>query len=69
MSSDPEKIDELVAELLAVDPAQGYPDGYDGAVLGAIHQIYEVDGEIYTDGECLALMHRLINHWSEVVDL
>ena len=69
MSFNPEEIDELIKELLAVDPAQGYPDGYDGQVLSAIHQIYECPCEAYTDGECLAMMHQLINHWSEVVDL
>ncbi len=64
-----EDIDELMKELLAVDPGQGYPDGYDGQVLGAINQIYECPGELYTDGECLAMIHQLVNHWSEVANL
>lgn len=64
-----EEIDALVEDLTSVNPAGGYPDGYDGAVLSAIHEIYEIDGEAYTDGECLAIIHKLVNHWSEVVDL
>lgn len=63
------QIDELLAELCSVDPAGPYPDGYDGQVLSAIQSIYLSPGELYTDQECLAMIHKLVNHWSEVVDL
>jgi hypothetical protein len=69
MSLSPEEIDNLVEELMSVDPAGGYPDGYDGRVLDAIGAIIASDGDAYTDNECLGMIHQLVNHWSEVVDL
>ena len=65
----PEELDDLIVRLTSVDPGGGYPDGYDGQVLDAILETIKSPGEAYTDHECLAIIHKLVNHWSEVVDL
>ena len=64
-----EQFDDLIDRLASVDPADGYPDGYDGEVLDAIMETIKMPADTYTDQECLAIIHRLVNHWSVVVDL
>lgn len=44
-------------------------DGYSGQILDTVKAIIDLPGEEMTDFECLAWIHKLVNHWSEVVDL
>lgn len=64
-----EEVDELVAQFLAQDLEDGLPDGLDAQALEVIMSIPRAPGETYTDGECLQLIHRIVNHWAELVDL
>jgi len=44
-------------------------DGFTGEVLGVITDAARLPGESYSDHECLEIIHQLVNHWSEVIDL
>jgi hypothetical protein len=44
-------------------------DGYTGEILGLIMDAARLPGETYSDFDCLQLIHRIVNHWSEVVEL
>jgi hypothetical protein len=44
-------------------------DGYTGEILGLIMDAAKLPGELYSDHDCLQLIHRIVNHWSEVVEL
>ncbi len=53
-------------DLLAVEEDR---DGYTGEVLSLVMDVARLPGETYSDYDCLGIIHRLVNHWSEVVDL
>ena len=61
-----ESFDEQFSELLAERVDR---DGYTGEILGLIMDAAKLPGELYSDHDCLQLIHRIVNHWSEVVDL
>lgn len=44
-------------------------DGFTGEVLSVIMDAARLPGESYSDQECLEIIHQLVNHWSEVIDL
>ena len=64
-----EDVDQLVESFLALELVDGLPDGLDAQALEAIIAIPRAPGESYTDQECLQLIHRVVNHWAQLVDL
>jgi hypothetical protein len=56
-----EEVDSRAGDILALTVKP--EDGFDGEVLGLVLDIYNLEGEDYTDGECLDLMLKVISHW------
>ena len=61
-----ERFEEQLSELINEERDR---DGYTGEILGLIMDAARLPGELYSDHDCLQLIHRIVNHWSEVVDL
>lgn len=55
------KLDELMSRSEAYD-------GMDGEVLDLVTQVSAIPGEVYTDNQCLWMIHQLVNKWSELAD-
>jgi len=55
------EIDDLVDAY--VNELKDGQDGHDGRALSLIHEIYSMNGEEATDGECLELMLEVLTEW------
>jgi len=56
-----EQVEESAGKFLALTSAP--EDGLDGVALGLVHDIFKLNGEDYTDGECLDLILKVSSHW------
>lgn len=61
-------IEELDTQLEALLAETEERDGYTGEVLGMIQSIIKIDGELYTDYDCLQLIRDLSMRWHEVIN-
>jgi hypothetical protein len=43
-------------------------DELNGRVLDIVGSIRDLDGEVYSDEQCLWMIHDVINKWSEIAD-
>ena len=50
-------------ERIAAELADDDGDGLDGRALGLVAAILNTDGELYTDGECLDVIGRIVDIW------
>lgn len=52
------------AELVATDTGDTLAGvGVDGRALELVSAILNADGELYTDGECLDIIGRIVDSW------
>jgi len=62
-------VDDLMHRIQDLTSITRDYDGFTGEVLEAITDMARLPGESYSDHDCLELIHSLVNHWSEVIDL
>ena len=52
------------AELVATDTGDTLAGvGVDGRALELVSAVIDADGELYTDGECLDIIGRIVDAW------
>jgi hypothetical protein len=67
-SDCPRKRSEIDDEVDAwVNTLKDGQDGHDGQALNLIHEIYSMNGEEATDGECLELMLEVLTEWKRYI--
>ena len=59
-----EQRQRIDAELVATDTGDTLAGvGVDGRALELVSAILDADGELYTDGECLDIIGRIVDAW------
>jgi hypothetical protein len=56
-----QEVERQAGEFLAL--TSNIKDGFDGLALGLVNDIFKLNGEDYTDGECLDLILKVSAHW------
>jgi len=62
------KAEELEVQLDELMSRSEAYEGMDGEVLDLITRVAAIPGEIYTDNQCLWMIHQLVNKWYQLVN-
>jgi hypothetical protein len=63
-TSSSAEIRATIAELLSKATESG--EGLDGRALEIVQDVLESDGELFSDGECLDIIGRVIDMWRAI---
>lgn len=65
---DPPSLAEVMADVDDLREGKIPADELNGRVLDIVGSIRDLDGEVYSDEQCLWMIHDVINKWSEIAD-
>jgi hypothetical protein len=63
-TSSSAEIRATIAEILGKATESG--EGLDGRALEIVQDVLESDGELFSDGECLDIIGRVIDMWRSI---